>query len=66
MKKDINACKRRANNATSGNAFYSLGMLGALVFYVQQADGFWPIILAVLKAIVWPVFFVYDVLVLVS
>jgi hypothetical protein len=62
MKKDDKAHKPKGKNASSGNAFYSLGLLGALVYYLQQADGFWPIILAVLKAVVWPAFFVYDVL----
>lgn len=46
----------------SGDAFYGLGFIGALVYYIQQADGFWMVILGILKAIVWPAFFVYDVL----
>jgi len=45
-----------------GGAVYGLGLIGALVFYIQQADGFWPVILAVLKAFVWPAFLVYDLL----
>jgi hypothetical protein len=44
----------------TSNAFYGLGLIGALVFYIEQASGFWEIILAILKAIVWPAFFVYD------
>lgn len=45
-----------------GGAVYGLGLIGALVYYVQQADGFWPVILAILKAFVWPAFLVYDLL----
>lgn len=45
-----------------GDGVYGLGLIGALVFYIQQADGFWPVILAILKAIVWPAFAVYDLL----
>jgi hypothetical protein len=45
-----------------GNAVYGLGLIGALVYYIQAADGFWSIVLGILKAIVWPVFLVYEVL----
>jgi hypothetical protein len=33
-----------------------------MVFYIQRADGFWSVILAILKALVWPAFVVYDLL----
>jgi hypothetical protein len=45
-----------------GNAFYGLGMIGAAIFYLSQATTFGLGVLAVLKAIVWPVFFVYEAL----
>jgi hypothetical protein len=45
-----------------GNAVYGLGLIGALIYYIQAADGFWVGVLGVLKAIVWPVFVVYDLL----
>lgn len=51
---------RRSNNA--GNAVYSLGMLGALVYYIATASGFWVGVLGVLKAIVWPAFVVYELM----
>jgi len=41
---------------------YGLGLIGALVYYIQAADGFWGGVLGVLKAIVWPAFVVYDLL----
>lgn len=46
----------------AGNAVYGLGLIGALVYYIGHADGFWIGVLGVLKAIVWPVFLVYEVL----
>jgi hypothetical protein len=53
----------RANRRTGGgDAVYGLGIIGALVYYIQQADGFWVGVLGVLKALVWPVFVVYDLL----
>ena len=41
---------------------YGLGLVGALVYYWQHASGFWAHIGAVLEAIVWPAFVVYDLL----
>jgi hypothetical protein len=32
--------------AGGGNAVYGLGLIGALVYYIQQAHGFWHVILA--------------------
>ena len=72
LEKEIEAMKERAKNVVmmkggkAGSPFYGLGIIGALVFYIQQADGFWPLIWAILKAFVWPAFFVYDVLKYVS
>lgn len=45
-----------------GDVVYGLGLVGAAVFYIQNAIGFWGVILALLKALVWPAFVVYDVL----
>lgn len=45
-----------------GEAVYGLGLIGALVYYLQQSNGFWMGILAILKALVWPSFVVYDLL----
>lgn len=45
-----------------GGAVYGLGLIGALVFYWQQADGFWLHVWAVVEALLWPAFVVYDLL----
>jgi len=39
-------------------AFYGLGFIGAAIYYISTATGFWQGVLGVLKAIVWPVFLV--------
>jgi hypothetical protein len=52
----------RQGRAGGGNAVYGLGLIGALVWFIRQADSFWPGVLGVLKAIVWPAFVVYDLL----
>lgn len=41
---------------------YFFGFIGALVYYVQIAEGFWQVMVAFLKALVWPALLVYDAL----
>ena len=47
------------NGGSSGGAYF-LGFVGALVYYIQQADGLWMGVLAILKAVVWPGYLVYH------
>lgn len=46
----------------AGGAVYGLGLIGALVYYIQHGHGFWGVVLGILKALVWPAFLVYDAL----
>lgn len=46
----------------AGNAVYFFGLIGAMVYYIREADGFWYGVLGILKAFVWPAFVVYDLL----
>jgi hypothetical protein len=46
--------------AAGGGAIYGLGILGAWVYFWQEADGFWEYVLAVIQGILWPAFMVYD------
>ena len=39
---------------------YALGVVGAGVFFVGQASGFWAVVLALLQALVWPAFLVFE------
>jgi hypothetical protein len=45
----------------SSGAIYGLGFLGAAIYFVSHAGSFWIGVLGILKAIVWPAFFVYEV-----
>ena len=42
---------------------YCLGFIGAVIYYIQHATGFWNGVLGVLKAIVWPAMLVYKLLI---
>ena len=43
-----------------GSAVYGLGFIGAAVYYISAATGFWMGVLGILKAIVWPAMLVYK------
>jgi len=45
--------------APSG-AVYGLGLIGAAIYFISTATSFWLGVLGFLKAIVWPVFLVYQ------
>ena len=42
--------------------FYGMGVIGAAVFYISTATGFWMGVLGVLKALVWPAMLVFHLL----
>lgn len=44
------------------SAVYGLGFVGAVIYYVSAATGFWSGVIGFLKAIVWPAFLVYEAL----
>lgn len=39
-----------------------LSWVGALVYFINQASGFWEVVLAFLKSLVWPALVLYEVL----
>ena len=54
--------KNNFSNQGSSGAIYGLGLIGALIYYISTATGFWMGVLGVLKALVWPAFLVYALL----
>ena len=48
--------------AAGGGMVYILGVVGAAVYYIQQAASFGDGFIGVLKALVWPAFLVYYAL----
>ncbi len=49
------------NNAGSG-ALYGLGVIGALIYFLQHATTFLTGLIGIVKAIFWPAVIVYKVL----
>jgi len=54
-------CKYMKCGGASG-AVYGLGLIGAAIYYIQNAETFWLGVIGILKAIVWPAFIVYELL----
>lgn len=48
------------NRNIRGQAVYGLGLIGAAIYFIQHATGFWMGVLGFMKAIVWPAFLVYK------
>jgi len=48
------------SNSNAGGAIYGLGFIGAAIYFISTATSFWLGVLGFLKAIVWPVFMVYE------
>ena len=59
--KKPNCTNGKGGFAQSG-AVYGLGFIGAAIYYISIATTFWIGVLGFLKAIVWPVFLVYEAL----
>lgn len=53
--------KKEMQGSASSGAVYGLGMIGAAIYFIMHACGFWAGVLGVLKAIVWPAFLVFEV-----
>lgn len=47
---------------TQSSAVYGFGLIGAAIYFIQHATGFWEGALGILKAIVWPAMVVYRLL----
>ncbi len=55
---------KRGRAAGAGGIWF-LGFIGALVYYLHTHSGtFWLVVLAFMKAVVWPAFLVYHLLAL--
>lgn len=51
---------RHTNSATGG--IYGLALIGALVYFLKSATGFWMGVWGVFKALFWPAFLIYELM----
>ena len=41
---------------------YFITFIGAAFYFIDKANGFWEVVVALLQSLVWPAFVVYNVL----
>jgi hypothetical protein len=56
------SCDCNVSDRGCSGMFYFLGFIGAAIYYISTAVGFWAGVIGFLKAIVWPVFIVFELL----
>ena len=52
--------KQEMQRSAPAGTVYGFGFIGAAVYFISHAAGFWMGVLGFLKALVWPAFIVYD------
>lgn len=51
------------NKAAPVGFMFFLAYIGAAIYFIEKSNGgFWEVILGLLQAAVWPVYFIYHVL----
>ena len=55
------SCKKTCGGHGS-SGLYFLGFIGALVYYISTATGFWNGVWGVVKAALWPAFVLFDLM----
>jgi len=53
----------RTRSGSVSDGLYGLGFIGALVYYIQHATSLLTGLIGLGKALVWPAFLVYNLLV---
>lgn len=62
VKKGWEKCCSTGMGSGCGGCAYFLGLVGALVYYISTATGFWQGVWGVIKALLWPAFIVFEIL----
>lgn len=66
MENDTKSCQDKNKNGVHSSGMlggaYFLTIIGAAVYFIQQATTFWGGVLGLLKAFVWPAFMIYRIL----
>jgi hypothetical protein len=54
--------KNSIHRSGPAGAVYGLGVIGAAVYYISHATGFWMGAWGLVKAVLWPGFLIYELL----
>ena len=61
-KSEMKCCDCNNYGKKCSGGIYGLGFIGAVIYYLSVAPNFWWGVLGFLKALVWPVFLVLELL----
>lgn len=61
VEKQFNLVNKNRSGPPPAAGFYMLGVIGSAFYLISVADGFGSVILALLKALVWPAFLINRV-----
>ena len=61
MAKNSNKTVKVINRGSPFGGAYLVTYVGAAVYFVQQSEGFWGFVWALIKALVWPGFLIHRV-----
>lgn len=61
MSKNQSTTKVIAKDGPLGWVFFT-AFVGAVIYFIQQAEGFWEVVLSFLQAAVWPAYVLHAVL----
>ncbi len=57
----METCNQNVQKTSNpASCVYLLGMIGAAIYFISNATGFWAGVLGFLKALVWPAFLVFE------
>lgn len=62
MEEEKKNCTKKNSGGGTPEAIYGLGFIGAVIYFISTAPGFWMGVLGILKALVWPAILIYEVL----
>lgn len=48
--------------SSCNNPIYGLGIVGAFIYFLSTSIGFWAFFASILKAFLWPVFVVFELM----
>lgn len=51
---------KNVQSAAPNSAVYGFGLIGAVVYYITNADGVLDLLWGLIKALVWPGILVYE------
>jgi hypothetical protein len=60
LHQNLKRMKKEIHESAPQSAVYGLGFIGAAIYFISTASGFWLGVWGFFKAMLWPAFLVYE------